>query len=105
MRYFTLRSATFRDDLGYQRMNTFLKAVLLILVAVLAVKFLPAIVALGFMLALSVVALGAVGVSLLAAVALAVTVLVAVLAPLWVPVLMIVGVIVLIRRSSRRRPA
>jgi len=83
-------------------MNTFLKAVLLILVAILAVKFLPAILALGFMLGLSVVALGAVGVSLLAAVAFAATVFGAVLSPLWVPGLIVVGVIVLLRRSSRR---
>jgi len=83
-------------------MNTFLKAVLLILVAILAVKFLPAILALGFMLGLSVVALGAVGVSLLAAVVFAATVFGAVLSPLWVPGLIVVGVIVLLRRSSRR---
>ncbi len=83
-------------------MNTFLKAVLLILVVVLAVKFLPAIFALGCMLGLSVVALGAVGVSLLAAGAFAASVFVAVLAPLWVPVLIVVGVVVLIRRNSDR---
>ncbi len=85
-------------------MNTFLKAVFLILIAILAVKFLPAIFALGFMLGLTVVALGAVGVSLLAAVVFAATVLVGALSPLWVPVAMVVGVIILIRRS-RRRPA
>lgn len=83
-------------------MNTFLKAVLLIFLAVLAVKFLPAIFALGLMLGLSVVALGAVRVSLLAVVAFAATVIVAVLSPLWIPVLIVLGVIVLIRRNPRR---
>ncbi len=83
-------------------MNSFLKVVLLILVAIIAVKLLPAMLALGFLPGVAVVALGAIGVSVLGALCLASAVLLAVLSPVWVPVLAIIGVIALIKRSGRR---
>ena len=83
-------------------MNSFLKVLGLILLAVVAVMYLPEIFALGVVLGLGVVALGAVGVSVLAALVLVVTVLAAVLAPVWVPVMLLVAFIMLIRRASRR---
>lgn len=83
-------------------MNNVLKVVLLILVAIVAVKLLPAMLALGFMLGVAVVALGAIGVSVLGALFLASAVLLAVLSPVWVPVLAIIGLIALIKRSGRR---
>jgi predicted neutral ceramidase superfamily lipid hydrolase len=95
-------SATFRWVVGYFCMNSFLKVVVLILVAIIAVKLLPAMLALGCVLGVAVVALGAIGVSMFGALCLASSVLLAVLSPVWVPVLAVIGVIVLIKRSGRR---
>ena len=95
-------SATFLWVVGYFRMNNVLKVVLLILVAIIAVKLLPAMLAVGFMFGVAVVALGAIGVSVLGALCLASAVLLAVLSPVWVPVLAVVGLIALIKRSGRR---
>jgi len=74
-------------------MKTFLKVILIVIAAVLAVKFLPLTLVLGCILGLGVALLAAAGASLLAlggGVALAV---VALLSPLWVPVLAVVGLI------------
>jgi hypothetical protein len=54
------------------------------------------------MLGVAVVALGAIGVSVFGALGLAAGALLAVLSPLWVPVLAIIGLIALIKRSGRR---
>jgi hypothetical protein len=83
-------------------MNDFLKVLLLLLVVIVAVKLLPAIFALGFVLGLAVVVMGAVGVSILATTSFASAILLAVLSPIWVPVLVVVGLIGLIKRNGRR---
>lgn len=83
-------------------MKTFLKVVLLLIAAVVAVKLLPLTLGLGILLGVALVALAAVGVSALALILGLGVVLVAVLSPIWIPVLAIFGLIALIKRSSRR---
>ena len=85
-------------------MKTFLKVVLLLIVALIALKLLPLTFALGCLLAAGLLGLIALGVSTIAAVLGAGIVLAAVLAPIWVPVLLIVGIIALIKRSNGRPP-
>jgi hypothetical protein len=57
--------------------------------------------AFGCLLAALLLGLAAVGLPLLAAVCAAVLAFVVLLAPLWVPVLLIVGLVALIRRGAR----
>jgi len=82
-------------------MNAFMKFVLLVLCAVLAVKFLPEMFAFGCLLAATLLGLAVLGLPLLAAACAALLALVVLLAPLWLPVLLIVGLVALIRRLSR----
>lgn len=82
-------------------MKTFLKVVLLVIAAVIAVKLLPLTLGLGILLGLTLVVLAAVGVSFFALVLGLGVVLAAVLSPIWIPVLAIVGLVALIKRSSR----
>lgn len=82
-------------------MKTFLKVVLLVIAAVIAVKLLPLTLGLGILLGVSIVGLAAVGVSALALILGLGVVLVAVLSPIWIPVLAIVGLVALVKRSGR----
>ena len=82
-------------------MNAFLKLLLLVLGAVLAVKFLPEMFAFGCLLATTLLGLAVLGLPLLAALGAALMALVVLLAPLWVPVLLIVGIVALVRRGAR----
>ena len=93
--------ATFRGEPGFLDMKTFLKVVLLVIAAVIAVKLLPLTLGLGILLGVSIVGLAAVGVSALALILGLGLVLAAVLSPIWIPVLAIVGLVALIKRSSR----
>ncbi len=86
---------------GTPGMNTFLKILLLVVVAILAVKMLPLTLALGFMLGLALVVMLVLGLS-------AVTILLglgvlfgALLSPIWLPILALVGAVALARRLSR----
>jgi hypothetical protein len=89
-------------------MNTPVKVLLCIVAAVLALKFLPvllipvalsgvALFAVGGLLFSGVVAVAGLGLAAL----LALLLICAVLSPIWIPVLAVVGVIALIRRSTR----
>ena len=82
-------------------MKTFLKVVLLVIAAVIAVKFLPHLFALGWLLAVAIVGLLAIGVSVAAAMVGTIVALTVLLAPIWVPVLALIGLIMLIQRSTR----
>jgi hypothetical protein len=84
-------------------MKTFWKVLLLTVLAVIAIKLLPVTVALGFVLGFLLVALAALGVSILAGLGVIAVIVAAVLAPIWIPVLAVVGLIALIKRW--RRPA
>ena len=82
-------------------MKTILKVFLIVLVAILALKVLPLIFALGIGLLACVAAglavgLGAVGILLCLALA-----FVAALSPIWLPVLAVLGMIALCKRVGR----
>lgn len=105
--------ATFCGVRGFLGMKTFLKVVLILIAAVIVVKLLPALLLVGglslgglVLLGLGLLAvgglLGAVGLSFAAAVVVAGLVVAVVLSPVWVPVLIIVGIVALVRRGSRR---
>lgn len=83
-------------------MNNFLKIFLLVLAAIIAVKLVPVTLALGGLLGLLLVGLLLCGLSLVAVVAIATLALAAVLAPVWIPALVILGLIALIKRWGQR---
>ena len=107
------RRATFGGVAGFWGMKTFLKVVLILIAAVIVVKLLPALVLIGglslgglVLVGLGLLAvggvLGAVGLSVAAALLGIAAVVALALSPVWVPVLVIVGIVALVRRSSRR---
>ena len=83
-------------------MKTFLKVLLLVILALVAIKLLPLTIGLGFATGVLLVGLVMAGLSLLAGIAVIALVLGAVLAPVWIPVLLLVGFIALIRRMTRK---
>lgn len=82
-------------------MNTFLKILLLLVAAVIAVKLLPVTLALGCIFALALGIFALVGMSVVAAAICLGLLLGAVLAPIWIPVLAVIGLIALIKRCNR----
>jgi hypothetical protein len=82
--------------------KNFLKIVLLVLAAIVAVKFLPAIFAFGWLLAGAVVGLFVLAGSAIAALVGSVFVLSVVLSPIWIPLLALIGIIALVKRSNRK---
>lgn len=112
------RRATFRRRSGSERVKTFLKISLIVLVAVAVVVFGPGLVGplcgglaaltvvLGLMLLALVLALcvgGAALLGLLIGVLVAALVVVAVLSPVWVPALVVIGFVVLLTKLTGRR--
>jgi hypothetical protein len=83
--------------------KTFLKVVLLVLAAVIALKFLPLVFGVGCLLAALLLGGIAFGVSAVAAFVACVIAVLAVLAPIWLPLLALVGLIVLIKRGGTRK--
>jgi hypothetical protein len=83
-------------------MNSFIKIVLLLIVAVIAVKLLPLMFGLGWLLAGALLGLLALGASAFAVMMAGGLLLAALLSPLWIPVLVIIGVIALVKRGARR---
>ena len=93
-------------------MNTFLKILLCVVAAVIALKLMPfllfpimaggfaILVAAGLVLA-GVMAFAGVGIALVVALAVGVIALLAVSSPLWIPVLVVVGLVALICRLAR----
>ena len=94
--------ATFGGVPGFLDMKGFLKAALLVIVALVAVKLLPLIFGLGCLLAGAVIGCVALVASAVAALIGSAIVLAAVLSPIWIPALAIIGLIVLVKRSSHR---
>jgi hypothetical protein len=84
-------------------MKTFLKVILIVMIAIIAVKLLPFTLALGFALGGAIVAAAVLGLSALAVLFCVSLALIAVLAPVWIPVLALVGAIALIKRLTRNR--
>lgn len=86
-------------------MKTFLKVLLVAVLLIMAIKFSP-IIFIGALVGLVVAAvLGAVGLSLLAVLFAVVLGVALALSPLWVPVLVIMGLVSLFRRDPRPVPA
>ena len=83
-------------------MKGFLKVVLLVIVALVAVKLLPLIFGLGCLLAGAVLGFIALVASAVAALIGSAIVVAAVLSPIWIPALAIIGIIALVKRSSHR---
>ena len=99
-----LRTATFRGVVCFQAMKTFVKVLLLAALLIVAIKFSP-VLFLGAIAGLIVAAvLGAVGISLLAALLAVVLALAVALSPIWIPVLLVLGLISLFRKSERTPP-
>ena len=81
-------------------MKTFLKILLFVVLALVAIKLLPVTLALACVLAGGCALIAAVGVSVMA-VGLGVTLAIAaLLSPIWLPILAIVGLIMLIKRGN-----
>jgi len=83
-------------------MKSFLKVLLVVWAAVVAVKLLPLTLAMGFILGLVLVGLLALGLSVVAVVAVMAVAIAAVLAPIWIPALVILGLIALIKKLSAK---
>lgn len=93
-------------------MKTFLKVLLFVLLGLLAIKLLPfvlfpvVVAGAGLLLAVGlafagIAAVAGIGVAVVVALVALLVVLLTVLSPIWIPVLAIVGLIALIRRSGR----
>ena len=82
-------------------MNTFLKVLLLAALLIVAIKFSP-VIFLGALAGLIIAAvLGVVGISLVAALLAVVLALAVALSPIWIPVLVVLGLVSLFRKSER----
>jgi hypothetical protein len=82
-------------------MKGFVKVLLLVIAAIIALKFLPLIFALGLTLAGALLGLIAAAASAVIALVGGVLLLALLLSPIWIPILALVGVILLIKRSNR----
>ncbi len=86
-------------------MKTFLKVLLLAALLLIAIKFSPVIFLGAIVGLLLAVVLGALGISLIAALFAVVLALAVALSPIWIPVLVVLGLISLFRKSERTPPA
>jgi hypothetical protein len=85
-------------------MTTFLKALLIVALLVLAIKLGP-VIFIGALLGLIAAAvLGAVGISLVAALIAVAIALALALAPIWIPVLVVMGLVSLFRKNGNPVP-
>ena len=82
-------------------MKTFLKVLLIIALAIVAVKLLPLTLVVGGLLAAGVALLAVIGVSMLAIGTGLGLGLIALLSPLWLPVLALIGIVMLVKRHNR----
>jgi hypothetical protein len=85
-------------------MKTFLKVLLVAAILILAVKFSPIIFICAFAGLVVAAVLGALGLSMLVGLLAIVLAVMLALSPIWVPVLVIMGVISLFRRDTRTVP-
>ncbi len=85
-------------------MKTFLKILLAAVLLVIAIKFSPVLFFLALAGLLAAVVLGAVGISLLAVLAAVVLAFAVALSPIWIPVLIVIGLVSLFRRDRSAPP-
>ncbi len=82
-------------------MKTFLKILVIAALLIVAIKISPVIFVGAFLGLIAAGVLGAVGVSLLAALAAVLLAFAVALSPIWLPILAIVGIISLFRKAGR----
>ena len=92
--------ATFSGVLGFWGMNTFLKVVLVTIAVLVAIKLLPVTLAIGCGLAVALVVALALGLSAVAVLVVVAIGSAAMLAPVWIPLLVAVGIVALVKRSK-----
>ena len=96
------RAATFLGRLCFGGMNTFLKIFVIVVLALLALKFLPVILIGAFIGLLLAAILGAFGLSLVALLLAVGIALALALSPIWIPVLIVMGLISLFKKMGDR---
>lgn len=85
-------------------MKTFLKVLLMAAILIIAIKFSP-VIFVGVIVSLLVAGvLGVVGVSLVAALLAVLLAFAVALSPIWIPVLVIMGLVSLFRKTDERTP-
>lgn len=85
-------------------MKTFLKVLLMAAILIIAIKFSP-VLFIGVIVGLLVAAaLGVVGISLVAALLAVLVAFAVALSPIWIPVLVIMGLVSLFRKTEERTP-
>jgi hypothetical protein len=94
--------ATFRGPLGFKGMKTFLKILLIVMAAIVAVKLLPFALALGCVVAAGMGVVAVIGFSLAAGLLGAALLLALVLSPIWLPVMALVGIIALVKKTGTK---
>ncbi len=85
-------------------MKTFLKVLLIAALLIVAIKISPVLFVGAFVGLVVAGVLGAIGVSLLAALVAVALALAVALSPIWLPVLAVVGIVSLFRKSGRTPP-
>lgn len=93
--------ATFLRSVCFSAMKTFIKVLLVALLVIVAIKLCPLILLAALVTLLGALLLGTLGLSALAGVLLVALLVAVVLSPLWVPVLLVVGIVALWRKSRR----
>jgi hypothetical protein len=86
-------------------MKTFLKILVIAALLIVAIKLSPLIFLAAFAGLIAAAVLGAVGVSLLVALAAVLLAFAVALSPIWIPVLAVVGIVSLFRKADRTPPA
>ena len=85
-------------------MKTFLKVLLMAAILIIAIKFSP-VIFVGVIVGLLVAGvLGVVGISLVAALLAVLVAFAVALSPIWIPVLVIMGLVSLFRKTDERTP-
>jgi hypothetical protein len=99
-----LTPATFSGAVCSLGMNTFLKILLVAVALIAAIKLSPVLFVAAVLGLLAAVVLGAVGLSLVAAFLAVIVALTVALSPIWIPVLVVLGLISLFKKSSPPAP-
>jgi hypothetical protein len=86
-------------------MKTFLKILLIAALLIVAIKLSPLIFLAAFAGLIAAAVLGAVGVSLVVALAAVLLAFAVALSPIWIPVLAVVGIVSLFRKADRTPPS
>ena len=89
---------------SFSTMKTFLKILLVAALLVLAIKFSPVLFCLALAGLIAAAVLGAVGLSLATALVAILLAFAVALAPIWVPVLIVIGLVSLFRRDNNTPP-